>query len=162
MKKDTWFMRNRWWVGGLALAILALAIIITIWVAQTHQFQLDLAHYIATNHKTITVTIHEEGRNVTLTLDNPDYHLPVDTTGPGSWGWGGWTIRLLAIFVPAALGLLLHWREHRKHFVSIHKKHLDHATSKLAEAIGENQQLPEGVFDAYSKLRELEKRHPPV
>jgi hypothetical protein len=160
MKKDTWFKRNRWWVGGLILAVLVLAAIVTVWVAQAHQFQLDLAHYLATNHKTITVPLPD--RPGTLTINNPDYHLPVDTTGPGYWGWDGWTIRLLAIFAPALLGLFLYWREQRIHFVSIHKKHLDHATNKLAEAIGENQQLPEGVFDAYSRLRELEKRHPPV
>lgn len=161
MKKGTWFKRNRWWLGGLILAVLALAIIITLWVAQAHQFQLDLAHYLATNHKTITVAIPRDGGVETFIIDNPDYHPPIDTTGPGYWGWGGWTIRLLAIFVPALLGFFLYWREHDQ-YVSVHKKHLDHATSKLAEAIGENQQLPEGVFDAYSRLRELEKRHPPV
>lgn len=162
MKKNTWLYRNRWLLGGLLLACLALAIILSLWAAQAHQYQLDLAHYLATNHKTISVVIHNEGKKETFIIDNPSYHPPVDTTGPGFWGWSGWTIRILAIFVPALMGLYLHWREHRQQYMRVHKKHLDHATNRLAEAIGENQQLPEGVFDAYSKLRELEKRHPPV
>ncbi len=159
MKKNTWFTRNRWLLGGLLLAGLALAGILGLWAIQAHQYQLTLAHYIATTPKTITI-VAPGGRSATL--PNPAYSLPRDTSGPTSWGWSGWTTRLLLMFVPALLGWFFHWREHRQPYVRIHKKHLDHATNKLAEAIGENQQLPQGVFDAYSRLRELEQRQPPV
>lgn len=162
MKKNTWFKRNRWLMGGLLLACLALAIILVVWAAQAHQYQLTLAHYIATTPKTITIPL--PNGSGTTNISNPAYSLPRDTSGPGAWGWFGWAIRLLAILAPALLGWFLHWREHRPPYVRIHKKHLDHATNKLAEAIGENQQLPEGVFEAYSRLRDLEqqKRLPPV
>ncbi|HLV98117.1 MAG TPA: hypothetical protein VKT82_05515 [Ktedonobacterales bacterium] len=160
MKKNTWFRRNRWLLGGLLLAGLALAIVLVVWAAQAHQYQLTLAHYIATTPKTITIPSPGGGGT---TVPNPTYSLPTDTSGPGTWGWSGWAIRLLAIFAPVLLGCFLHWREHRPPTMRIHKEHLDHATNKLAEAIGENQQLPQGVFDAYSRLRDLEeKRHPPV
>jgi hypothetical protein len=161
MKKNNWFIRNRWLLGGLVLACLALAIILTIWAAQAHQYPLTLAQYNATHPKTISVIVPGHPQK-TFVINNPDYHPPIDTTGPGFWGWSGWTIRILAVFVPALLGLFLHLREHRPQYVRIHKKHLDHATNKLAEAIGQNQELPEGVFDAYSRLRDLEKRQPPV
>lgn len=49
------------------------------------------------------------------------------------------------------------WLKQHRWLLRVHKKHLDHATNKLAEAINQNQELPEGVFDAYSKLRELEQ-----
>jgi hypothetical protein len=159
MKKNTWFRRNRWLLGGLLLACLALAITLVIWAVQAHQYQLTLARYIATTPKTISIPSPDGGG---IIVRNPAYNLPTDTSGPVAWGWSGWTIRLLAIFAPILPAWFLHWREHRPPYVRIHKKHLDHATNKLAEAIGENQQLPEGVFEAYSKLRDLEKRHPPV
>jgi hypothetical protein len=151
MKKNTWLIQHRWLLGGLLLACLALAIILTIWAIDAHQYQLALAHYKATYQPFAYRTI--SGRLVCVPLP---FQPPVDTSGPGAWGWFGWTMRVLAIALPAALGVLLHWREHRQQYVRIHKQHLDHATNRLAEAIGENQELPEGVFDAYSKLRELE------
>jgi hypothetical protein len=157
MKKNIWFKRNRWLLGGLLLTCLALAIILSIWAAEAHQFQLALAHYNATYQPTIKVTFSPGGERY---IPNP-YLPPKDATGPGYWGWFGWIIRILALCVPISLGWFLHWREHYQ-FVRVHKTHLDHATNKLAEAIGQNQELPEGVFDAYSRLRDLEKRQPPV
>ncbi len=166
MKQNTWFKHHRWLLSSPLLACLALAIILTLWRVQAHQYQLALAEYNATHSKTITLTIPPPPPGTsspgTIIVPNPDYHPPIDTSGPGAWGWPGWTMRILAVFVPALLGIFLHWREHRLAYIRIHKKHLDHATNKLAEAIGENQALPEGVFDAYSKLRELEKRRPSI
>ncbi|HEY7347100.1 MAG TPA: hypothetical protein VH599_02180 [Ktedonobacterales bacterium] len=152
MRKNTWLKEHRWLLGGLLLACLALAIVLIIWAVGAHQYQLALAHYNA--------TYPPPKQAVDVLIPNPP--PPIDTSAPGAWGWPGWTIRTLAVFLPALLGLFLHWREHRPPYMRIHKKHLDHATNKLAEAIGVNQELPEGVFDAYSKLRELEKRRPPV
>lgn len=149
MKKNNWLKRHRWLLGGLLLACLALAVVLIIWIVQENQYQLALAHY--------NVTYPPQKLQTIIKPPPP----PIDTSGPGAWGWAGWTIRFLAIFMPALLGLFLHWREHRPPFLRIHKKHLDHATNRLAEAIGQNQELPQGVFDAYSKLRELEQRHPP-
>ncbi len=157
MEKNIWLKQHRWLLGGLLLACLALASILTIWAVEAHQYQLALAQYNAAYTPLIERIISGRLEH----LPNP-YLPPLDTSGPAAWGWLGWTTRLLAVFLPALLGLSLHWREHRLSYVRVHKKHLDHATTKLAEAIGENQELPEGVFDAYSKLRELEKRLPPV
>lgn len=152
MKKNNWLKRHRWLLGGLLLACLVLAAVLIIWAIQAHQYQLALANYNA--------TYPPPPQGVVYLQSNPP--PPVDTSGPAAWGWTGWAIRLLVIFIPALLGLFLHWREHRPPFMHVHKKHLDHATDRLAEAIGQNQELPQGVFDAYSKLRELEQRHPPV
>jgi hypothetical protein len=83
----------------------------------------------------------------------------VDTAGPGAWGWAGWILRLLAISIPLLIGFLLYWRAHRwqrQQQQQQHQTHLAHATNRLAEAITVNQELPSGVFDAYSKLRELD------
>ncbi len=152
MKKNNWLKRYRWLLYGILLACLALAVVLIVWATQAHQYQLALADYHA--------AYPPPPQGVSQLIPNPP--PPVDTSGPDAWGPGGWTIRLLVIFMPALLGVFLHWREHRPPSVRIHKKHLDHATDRLAEAIGQNQELPQGVFDAYSKLRELEQRHPPV
>src|SRR5215831_9280893 len=119
MKKNTWFTRNRWLLGGLLLACLALAIILGVWAAQAHQYQLTLANYIATTPKTVTIPRPNGGGTI---VPNPAYSLPIDTSGPGAWGGFGWTIRLLAIFASLLLGWFLHWREHRQPYVRIHKK----------------------------------------
>lgn len=153
MKRISWLKQHRWLLSGILLACLALAVILISWGIAEHQYHLALAHYNATYRPTITITT-TLGR--TKTIPNP-YFPPRDTFGPDAWGWSGWLIRLFAIFAPLLLGFLLHWWERRPSYVRVHKKHLDHATNKLAEAINQNQELPEGVFDAYSKLRELEQ-----
>lgn len=156
--QKTWLKHYRWLLGGLLLTCLALAAILIIWAIGAHQYQLALADYVATHAKMISIPRPQGGG--TLVVSNPSYQPPLNTSGPDAWGWAGWTTRLLAICLPISFGLVLHWREHRQQFVRIHKKHIDHATNRLAEAIGINQELPEGVFDAYSKLRELDKRPP--
>lgn len=157
MQKSTWLKRHRWLLGGILLACLALAVVLISWGIAAHQYQLALAHYNAAYRPTIIITTTpDQVPGITKTIPNP-YFPPRDTSGPDAWDWSGWLIRLLAIFAPLLLGFLLHWWEHRPAYVRVHKKHLDHATNKLAEAINQNQELPEGVFDAYSKLRELEQ-----
>lgn len=155
MKKNTWLKQHRWLLGGLALACLALIAIALIWIVQEHQYQLALAQYNATHPLTRILIVN--GYKITEHLP---YHPPADIAGPGAWDWAGWTLRLLAILAPALIGLFLNWREHqrerRQQYVRIHKAQLGHATNRLAEAINANQELPSGVFDAYSKLRELD------
>lgn len=155
MKNNTWLKRHRWLLSGLALACLALVIVALIWIVQEHQYQLALAQYNATHPLTRTLIVN--GNKITERLP---YHPPADTAGPDAWGWAGWILRLLAILIPAVIGLFLHWRsrqrEKRQQYLSIHKAHLGQATNRLAEAINANQELPSGVFDAYSKLRELD------
>lgn len=159
MKKHTWVQERRWLLGGLLLAALALTAIVILWAVQAHQYQLDLAHFTAT-HQPITI-IHQRPNGPPLKETViPPGHPPVDTSGPGAWGWTGWILRVLAILVPALAGILLDWRQRRQHYMIVHKTHLEHATSKLAEAIVTQQNMPEGVFDAYSKLRELEPDSP--
>lgn len=156
MKRTTWLKQQRWLLSGLALACLALVIVAIIWLVQEHQYQLALAHYNATYQSSRMLKTPEGG---TITEQFP-YQPPADTAGPGVWGWAGWIFRLLAIVAPALIGLFFYWREHqreqRRQYLRIHKAHLDHATNRLAEAINANQELPSGVFDAYSKLRELD------
>ncbi len=158
MNRRLWLQQHRWLLAGMLLGCIVLLAILTIWGVQAHQYQLALAHYTATLHQSQQPS-------------GPDYGLPktpptppgppVDTSGPGAWGWSGWIIRLFALLIPLSLGLLLQWWEQRRRqYVLIHKAHLDHATNRLAEAIGVNQELPTGVFDAYSKLRELEPPAP--
>src|SRR5690349_13940724 len=109
MKKNNWLTRHRWLLGGLLLACLALAAVLIVWAIQAHQYQLALADYSA--------AYPPPPQGVSQLIPNPP--SPVDTSGPAAWGWAGWTIRLLAIFLPAVLGLFLHWREHRPPFVHV-------------------------------------------
>ena len=159
LKKSTWIQERRWLLGGLLLAALALAAIVILWAVQAHQYQLALAHFTAT-HQPITI-LHQlpDGKTFTQTITPPG-QPPVDNSNPAGWGWIGWTLRLLAILVPALAGIILDWQLDRRHrrqrAAQVQKAHLEHATSKLAEAIVTQQSLPEGVFDAYSKLRELD------
>ncbi|GEM_PF-2184641 len=157
MKNTIWLKQYRWLLGGLALACLALIIIAIIWGIQEHHYQLALAQYhagLSSNTQICNETpcLHSSG-------NNPFNHPPVDTAGPGAWGVAGWIFRLLAITIPMLIGLLLYWREshwQRQQQQQKHQAHLAHATNRLAEAINANQELPSGIFDAYSKLRELD------
>ncbi len=152
--KHMWREQRRWLLGGLLLAALALIIIALLWAVQAHQYQLALANYNAT-HRPIQLPPNLADKTHPGTLNFPG-QPPVDTSGPDGWGALGWTVRLLAIFLPALLGLALDWRERHQRVIHTQKTHLEHATSKLAEAITADPRLPESVFDAYSKLRELE------
>lgn len=159
MKKSTWIQERRWLLGGLLLAALALIAILILWAVQAHQYQLALAHFTATHQPVVVIHQLPSGQTLKETVIPPG-HPPVDSSNPADWGWPGWTLRLLAMIVPALAGILLDWRLDRRQRLQRHAQiqqaHLEHATSKLAEAIVTRQSLPEGVFDAYSKLRELE------
>jgi len=157
MTQKHWLKQHQWWLGGLTLTCISLTVILIIWAVQAHQYQLALAHYNATYQHIISLP----SPHGPLPGPNPTpYHPPVDTSTPVAWGWGGWLIRLFALLAPALTGVALYWRQQRQHYIRIHRAQLDHATNKLAEAIGANQELPTGVFDAYSKLRELEPPAP--
>ncbi len=151
MRGNIWLNQRRWLLGGLGAATLALAVILLIWAIQAHEYQLALAHYNATYHP--FQELHLSQRTILTPIP---YRPPADTSGPNAWGLGGWSIRLLAILLPMLTGVLLDWRHRSKHYMRVHKTQLGHATSKLAEAIGANQALPDEVFEAYSRLRELE------
>jgi hypothetical protein len=159
MQNITWLKQYRWLLGGLALACLALIIIAIIWGIQEHQYQLALTQYHAALSSNTQSTGNTDQGQHTSSSPNPFLHPPVDTAGPGAWGVAGWIFRLLAITIPMLIGFLLYWREshwQRQQQQQTHKAHLAHATNRLAEAITVNQELPSGVFDAYSKLRELD------
>ncbi len=154
MARNTWLTTHKWLISGIALALLALAAILILWAIQSHDYQLALAHYNAT-YKPLALPL-PNGQTV---FDTSNYHPPQDTSGPAAWNWPGWTLRLLAVFVPLALGLSLHWRARRQVFLRIHHQELGAATDRLAEAIIANRDQSTGVIDAYSKLRDLEARH---
>lgn len=159
MKKTTWIQERRWLLGGLLLAALALVAMLILWAVQAHHYQLALAQYTATHQPVVLTHQLPNGQTLQETVIPPG-HPPVDNSNPAGWGWLGWTLRLLAIVAPALAGILLDWRLDRRQRQQRHAEarqaHLEHATTKLAEAIVTRQSLPEGVFDAYSKLRELE------
>ena len=48
MARTTWLKARIWLIGGIALALLALAVVLIIWAIQYHDYQLALAHYNAT------------------------------------------------------------------------------------------------------------------
>jgi hypothetical protein len=154
MARNTWIKTRKWLIGGIALALGALALVLIIWAIQYHDYQLALAHYNAT-YKPLVLPL-PNGKTV---LDTSNYHPPQDFSGPAAWGWLGWSIRLLAILVPFALGLFLDWRARRQVFMRIHHQELGEATARLAEAISTNRDQSTGVIDAYSKLRDIEQRH---
>jgi hypothetical protein len=154
MARNTWLKARKWLIGGITLALLALAAILIIWTIQYHDYQLALAHYNATYKPYILLKLP----NGTLPVAQP-YLPPSDTSGPAAWGWIGWTIRLLVVLAPLALGFFLDWRERRQVFLRIHHQELGEATNKLAEAITTNRDQSTGVIDAYSKLRDIEARH---
>ncbi len=165
MKKTTWIQERRWLLSGLLLAALALAAMLILWAVQAHHYQLALAQYTATHQPTVITHQLPDGQTLKETVIPPG-HPPVDNSNPAGWGWLGWTLRLLAIVVPALAGILLDWRldrrQRQQRRAEAQRAHLEHATTKLAEAIVTRQSLPEGVFDAYSKLRELEPDNAPA
>ena len=155
MARNTWLKARKWLIGGIALALLALAVVLIMWAVQYHDYQLALAHYNATYKPYILLKLPP---NSTLQVAQP-YLPPQDTSGPAAWGWLGWSLRLLAILAPLALGLFLDWRARRQVFLRIHHHELGEATARLAEAISTNRDQSTGVIDAYSKLRDIEARH---
>jgi len=155
MTRKLWLKQHQWLLAGVLLACLALVVVFIIWAVQAHQYQLTLADYNATLHQTNQST-GLPGNRASGSFTLPSYP-PRDASGPWAWGFSGWAIRLFAILAPLLPCILLQRREQRQQrYLRIHKVHIDHATNKLAEAIGINHDLPESVFDAYSKLRELE------
>jgi len=154
MTKQTWIEQRRWLLGGAVLTVLTLVSIAVLWAVQAQQYQLALTHYNAT-HKPFTSSSTPTDIATTGTLMLPG-QPPVDASGPDTWGVAGWTIRLLAIFLPLLFGIALDWRERHQRLLRLHQTHAGQATTKLAEAITANPELPEKVLDAYSKLRELE------
>lgn len=48
MARNTWLTAHKWLIGGIVLALLALAAILILWAIQHHNYQLALAHYNAT------------------------------------------------------------------------------------------------------------------
>jgi hypothetical protein len=150
----TWLTAHKWLIGGSALALLALAVVLILWAIHHHDYQLALAHYNATYQPFISLKLP----NGTLQVAQP-YLPPQDTSGPAAWGWPGWAIRLLAVFAPLVLGLFLDGHARRQQFLRIHHHELGEATNKLAEAIATRRDQSTDVIDAYSKLRDIEARH---
>ena len=153
MARSTRLKERKWLLGGIVLALLALAAILILWAVQFHNYQLALAQYNAA-YKAILLPLP---RNTSVP-NLPPYDPPQDASGPAAWGWLGWSLRLLELLAPLALGFALDWRARRQQFLHIHHQELGEATARLAKAITDNRNQHSGVIDAYSKLRDIETR----